>query len=253
VNDPTDHPVVSVVRDLIVETLGGRLVGLYVFGSITRGDFEPDLSDVDLIAVLSDSPNDQLTSALREMHARVDHAAPEWKDRVEVDYVSARGLAECRTARTTIARISPGEPLHLIDAGRGSVLDRYPARRDGIALVGPAIESFVPPIPEAEYLVEVRRYLASLRTGFDDDASAGSHAYTILTMCRGLYLTSGECLSKREAALRARHDFPRWERLIEVALAWRDQMWDVEQPDVSGSVTEVRAFIDDMADRLQLT
>jgi hypothetical protein len=254
VDDLTSFPVVSLVRDMIARTLGPQLLGLYVYGSSATGDFEPDVSDIDLIAVLTDEPNDLAAGALAEMHASIARAEPEWDDRVEVDYVSARGLTECRIRATTIARISPGEPLHLIEAGRDFLLDWYPARSVGMTLVGPPITSLIPPIPESEYLEEVRKYLAGFRTRFDADASAGSQAYAILTMCRGLYsIVAGEQLSKRDAALRARRDFPHREQLIDQALAWRARQWDAEQPDASGSVAEVRTFIDEIADRIGLS
>jgi Domain of unknown function (DUF4111)/Nucleotidyltransferase domain len=250
---PTPHPIVDLVRDAVLGTTGGSLIGLYLYGSLATGDFEPDVSDIDLIAVLADVPDASLVSRLREMHARLAEAHRAWVDRIEVDYVSTRGLAECRTRTTMIARTSPGEPLHLIEAGRDFLLDWYPARRDGVALVGPAIDSLIPPIPDDEYRVEVRAYLAGFRDRFDEDAGVGSQSYAILTMCRGFYsITARERLSKREAGLRARRDFPKWDRLIDRALCWRDRQWDPGQPDGSTSVAETRAFIDEMASRLDL-
>jgi Aminoglycoside adenylyltransferase, C-terminal domain len=249
----TAHPIVPLVRDAVVEAVGGSLVGLYLYGSLATSDFEPYVSDIDLIAALTDAPDAPLVARLHRMHAGIAQADPEWDDRIEVDYVSTRGLAECRTRTTTIARISPGEPLHLLEAGRDFLLDWYPARRDGIPLVGPPIDSLIPPIPESEYCDEVRTYLAGFRARFDEDADVGSQAYAVLTMCRGFYsLTARERLSKRQAGLRVRQDFPRWDALIDRALDWRDRQWDPEQPDGSTSVAETRSFIDEMADRLDL-
>jgi hypothetical protein len=252
VDDPTDHPIVRAVRDAIVDTTGRSLIGLYVYGSLATGGFEPDVSDIDLIAVLAEEPDEELVGRLAAMHASIARAAPDWDDRVEVDYVSADGLAACRTATTRIARISPGEPLHLTDAGRDFLLDWYPARQDGVALQGPPIDALIPEIPRAEYLEEVRAYLAGFATRFDDDASPGSQAYAILTMCRGLYaLRFGERPTKREAGHRAARAFPRWADLIDRALRWRDQHWVDDQPDGSGTVAETRAFISDMRDELE--
>lgn len=243
----------ELVRDAIVETTRGSLVGLYVYGSFATGGFDPHVSDIDLIAVLNDVPDASLVSRLREMHAPLaeDHRA--WDDRIEVDYISTHGLAESRTRTTTIARISPGEPLHLLEAGRDFLLDWYPARRAGVALVGPPLDSLIPPIPDDEYRDEVLHYLAGFRDRFDEDASVDSQAYAILTMCRGFYsITARARLSKREPGLRARRDFPRWELLIDQALRWREHQWDPEQPDGRTSVAQTREFIDEMADRLDL-
>jgi hypothetical protein len=253
VHDPLDLPVVRAARDAIVGALDRRLVGLYVYGSLATGSFEPDVSDVDLIAVVTDEPDEASLAELTALHADLVRRHPTWDDRIEVDYVSSRGLATCRTSSTTIARIGPGEPLHLVVAGREFLLDWYPARRDAIVLVGPPIASLIPAIPESEYLDETRAYLATFRNRFAADASAGSQAYAIVTMCRGFYaLRHGEWLSKRSAALRACVDFPRWRPLLDLALSWRERQWDREQPDASDDVHRSRAFVEDLSDRLGL-
>jgi Domain of unknown function (DUF4111)/Nucleotidyltransferase domain len=243
----------TAIRDSIGKTTGEELVGLYLYGSLATGDFEPHISDIDLIAVLVDVPDEPLVARLREMHDRLVRANLDWGDRVEVDYVSARGLAECRTRTTTIARISPGEPLHLVDAGRDFLLDWYPAREDAIALIGPPIDAVIPDIPEAEYLDEVRSYLAGFLDRFDDDASLGSQSYAILTMCRGLYaLRFGQRLSKREAAMRTRGEFPRWAPVIDRAIAWRDAPSHDGGEDGLATVEEARSFLTEVARLLDL-
>jgi len=250
--DSNAYPIVGVVRDAIVDTTGPSLVGLYLYGSLATGDFEPHVSDIDLIAVLRERPDEALVRRLGTMHEGLARAEPGWSDRIEVDYVSARGLAHCRTHATTIVRISPGEPLHMIEAGRDFILDWYPARQDGLALEGPRLDSLVPPIQEAEYLEEVRKYLAGFRGRFDDDASPRSQAYAILTMCRGLAaLRFGDRLSKREAAARIQREFPRWSDLIDRALRWRDRQWSIDQPDGAAAVAETRAFIANMDELLE--
>ena len=250
--DPTAHSIVIAIRDAIAGVTGPSLVGITVYGSLATGDFEPDISDIDLITALTDVPDEQLVSRLRKMHDRFAEEYPDWDDRIEVDYVSVRGLADCRTDTTMIARISPGEPLHVLKAGRDFLLDWYPARRDGVSLEGPPLDSLVPPIPEAEYLEEVRKYLAGFRDRFDDDASARSQSYAILTMCRGVAaLRFGERLSKRQAGARIQREFPRWSHVIDRAFAWRDQRWDDYPPDGSATVAETRAFITEMEDMLE--
>jgi hypothetical protein len=229
------------------------LTGVYLYGSMATGDFEPAVSDIDLIAVLTDVPDEALAADLRDMHTGLARADPGWGDRIEVDHVAAEGLARCRTDTTVIARISPGEPLRLLEAGRDFLLDWYPARQVGIPLVGPPIESLIPPIPDEEYLREVRAYLGGLLDRFTEESSPGSQAYAILTMCRGVYtLRTGSRLSKRHAATRARLEFPTWAGLIDRALGWRDAQWRSEQEDGSASVAETRSFLSEMARLLDL-
>ena len=250
--DPAAHAVVSAVRDSIAETIGDELVGLFVYGSLVTGDFDPGVSDIDLISVLAHVPDERLIAALRAMHGRLVVANPEWDDRIDVDYVSRRGLAECRTRRTTIARISPGEPFHVLDAGTDFILDWYPAREHAVALRGPSIDTFIPEIPESEYLDEVRHYLAPFPDRFDEDASPGSQSYAVLTMCRGLYaLREGERHSKRHAGLRARSEFPHWAPVIDRAIAWREDPSRAADDDPA-HVAEARSFLIEMMRLLDL-
>ena len=52
----------------IREALGERLVGLYLHGSMTCGDYDTASSDLDLLAVLSSDPTEMDLQRLRRMH-----------------------------------------------------------------------------------------------------------------------------------------------------------------------------------------
>ena len=249
----TSHPAVESllvsIREAIAEVTGSSLVGLYLFGSLATGDFDADASDIDLIAVLHQRASERLAARLRRMHEDLARANPRWDDRIEVIYVSTRGLANCRTDMTTIAVISPGEPFHVVQAGRDWILNWYPAREDAVRLIGPPIDSLVPPIPRAEYVEEVRRSLVGFTTRIADDEPLGSQAYAILTMCRGLYAISfGERVSKRDAASWAQREFPQWADLVRQALVWRQRQWELGRQEGTATVAETRGFIAGMAD-----
>jgi Nucleotidyltransferase domain len=150
--DPAVAAELDAVREAILSVVGPSLVGLYLFGSLARGEFDTGISDIDLIAVLIDSPNEELAERLGRMHENLIRANPDWDDRIEVIYISREGLANCRTDTTTIGVISPGEPFHVVQAGRDWVLNWYPAREDSHPLIGPPIHTLIPPIPISESL-----------------------------------------------------------------------------------------------------
>ena len=89
---------------------------------------------------------------LRRMHADLARAHPAWDDRIEVVYCSRQGLASCRTDTARIAVISSGAPFQVVEAGGDWVLTWYPAREDGVRLLGPPVDVLIPPIPCAEFL-----------------------------------------------------------------------------------------------------
>lgn len=241
--------MLDLVREAVATVAGPSLVGLYLFGSLATGDFDAGVSDIDLLTVLTDTPNEGLVGRLRRMHADLARANPAWEDRIEVVYVSTRGLATCRTRPTIIAVISSGEPFQVVEAGRDWVLTWYPAREDAVRLLGPPIDALIPPIPSAEYLEEVRRYLMRFPNRLPDDVQPGSQAFLILTMCRGLYgLRFGERRSKRAAAAWAQEVYPRWADLIGRAFGWRQRQHDPDGQDGAATVAETRSFLDEMVE-----
>src|SRR5437773_3331761 len=142
--DPAIGSLLVSIQEATVTVTGLSLAGLYLFGSLATGDFDADVSDIDLIAVLADSPSKRLATRLSRMHEDLAEANPEWDDRIEVIYISTQGLANCRRDTTTIAVISPSEPFHVVEAGRDWILNWYPARENGVSLIGPPIDSLIP-------------------------------------------------------------------------------------------------------------
>jgi predicted nucleotidyltransferase len=47
----------------------GGLVGLYLYGSLTTGDFSPARSDIDVIAMLAQDPDEAAVRDLGRLHA----------------------------------------------------------------------------------------------------------------------------------------------------------------------------------------
>jgi Nucleotidyltransferase domain len=107
------------VASLLADHFGARLRGLYLFGSLASGGFHPGKSDLDLVAVLdSDVEDGEALQALDALHAGFAAEHPDWRDRVEVGYVSHAVLQTLGgTPAGRIAVISPGEPLNRKDVG----------------------------------------------------------------------------------------------------------------------------------------
>ena len=114
-----------------------KLVGLYLYGSLTTGDFDPESSDIDLLAATSSDVSDTEFDALRAMHLGFAQDNPVWDDRIDVQYLSVAALRTFRTQRSPIAIISTGEPFHMTEAGREWLLNWYVVRKEGVALFGP--------------------------------------------------------------------------------------------------------------------
>src|SRR5215218_4700387 len=95
----TDSDTLATIEEMVaanVAVLGDRLVGVYVYGSLVTGDFDPAVSDIDLVAVLTGALERGDYDVLRAAYAGVTAAHPQWHNRVELAYIPR---AELRTYR----------------------------------------------------------------------------------------------------------------------------------------------------------
>jgi predicted nucleotidyltransferase len=228
--------------------LGSKLVGVYLFGSLVMGDFD-DISDIDLLVALTDDLTDAEFAALDALHRELVAAYPDWDDRIELLYLSVAGLQSFKTQRSPIAVISPGEPFHRTDAGADWLLNWYIVREKGVTLIGAPPQTIIPPISRAEYVQNVRDYVATKRE-IDDSTTRPGQAYVILTLCRALYtVTYGEPLSKRKAAAWAAEQLPEWAATIHNALLWREQ-WKDKNVDPTATLENTRRFAQFMSAKI---
>jgi hypothetical protein len=200
------------------------LVGLYFHGSLVTGDFDPHISDIDLLAALAVDMSDEEFEALYEMHTHFAQKYPEWHERIEVCYASADTLKAIKSRPNTVVKISPGEPFHRIESNREWLMNWYLVREYGQTLFGPPPAAIIEAISKEEFIQAVQRhakrwpqYAKSTRH------SRPAQAYAILTICRALYTCrNGEQASKKHAAAWAANELPQWSHLIHDALAWRE-------------------------------
>lgn len=208
----------------IRDALGETLVGLYLSGSLTYEGYTPGVSDLDLLAAVSRDLNEADLPALRQMHAELIARHPEWDDRIEVIYYSLRGLRTYKTARSPIAVISPGEPLHFREemAGDDWLMNWYLVLEHGVRISGPPADDIIEPASIDEFIAAVRDHARDWALWIDGLDGSKSRAYAILTMCRTLYTDRNrEHVSKQVAAEWTTQQLPAYAGLIKTALQTR--------------------------------
>ncbi len=246
---PTPHADINALLHLLLSriqmTLGNKLVGLYIFGSLVVGDFDYDSSDIDLIAATSTELDEEEVEHLKRMHKEIALQEKMWDDRLEVAYISTEVLRRYRPDYRH-PLISPGEPFHVTETGASWILNRHVLGEKGITLFGPPPETLVAPISREELLDALQAVIREWREWIKNTeviCPRRYQAYAILTMCRVLYtFNSGEVVSKKQAASWAEKELPAWSSLIRRALVWRDE-WRNEQVDHDATLPETMRFV----------
>jgi len=252
---PTPYPeidgLLTNLRDQVLRILGGKLVGLYLYGSLVTGDFDPGVSDLDLLAATASEIDDEAFDSLQKMHLDFATNHPVWENRVEIAYLSVDGLRTFRTQESVMAVISPGEPFHHKAAGKEWTINWWLVRERGVTLYGPDPRALIKPISRQEFLDTVREHAQQWREWVKASRSRKGQAYARLTLCRALYAAvHGEQPSKRQAARWAKDRFPERARLIEEALEWREAQNDSEV-DREATYPETERFVRFMIDQVE--
>ncbi|UYG04526.1 aminoglycoside adenylyltransferase family protein [Halomonas sp. LR3S48] len=208
--------------DIIARELGESVVGVYLFGSALRGGLRPN-SDVDVLAVISQPPDDPVRRRLVEALMAVSGSpANDGSPRpLEVTLLCRESLVPWRyPPRSELVygewlrdefaqgRVPPGAT----DPDLALVLAT--ARQASLALCGPELAELVAPIPEAD----LRRAIVDSLPGLIDGLH-GDERNVLLTLAR-MWMTveTGEIAPKDVAAAWALERLPA-ELQTEMALA----------------------------------
>jgi hypothetical protein len=240
---PAVRALVSDLTSGVATALGDHLVGLYLYGSLVTGDFDEQISDVDLLAVTRAHLDDERFRRLDAVHRGVEQRHPTWTDRIEVTYLAAATLATLTQTRSPIAVISPGEPFHLTDADW--LINAYIVRDKGLTVSGPPPHTLIREITTTELLHALRIQMEQWRQWVHSATHPGFQAYAILTACRGLYTHEHTTIvSKQRSAQWAKRQLPPWADLIDHALLLRTLGGHAGKADHGETVRFVNAVAD---------
>jgi hypothetical protein len=182
------------------------------------------------------------------MQNAIVQAQPEWDNRIEIAYLSTHGLKTFKTENSPLGIISPGEPFHIIEAGKEWLMNWYIVQEKGLTLFGPPPQTIIEPMTTEEFIEAVKAHMAYWRKWIDPAQNLPSQAYAILTVCRALYTTRyGEQLSKAQAASWAAKELPQWSATIQNALVWR-RAWREVEVNPAETLPQTRRFVNFVID-----
>ncbi len=228
----------------VQEVLEEELVGFYLYGSLSLGDFDPASSDVDFLIVTEHDITGKLLDDLRNMHAAIAASGLRYADHLEGSYIPRPALRRYDPQDATHPTIGVDWEFHVEWHGSNWILERHIVREYGIVVWGPhpntLIDSVAPGEMQAAVCEKLRDFWSQQLSGPEWLHPRDYQAFAVLTLCRALYtLSYGDVVSKPRAATWACQTLDsRWRPTIERALTWRRQ--HVQEDDMSETLAFLR-------------
>ncbi len=207
-SSPTTYPEINTLLDSLLSNvqsvLGDQFVGLYLYGSLASGDFEPESSDIDFLVVTRSELPDTLVNALGRLHGRLWNSGSHWAAKLEGSYLPLQWLARYDPAKPPIPHVNEGK-FYMAGHGSDWVIQRHVIREHTVALAGPDVRPLIDPVGPDELKSAVTGVLREWWAPMLDDPSFlkrnDYQAFAVLTMCRALYaFEHGTIVSKPVAA-----------------------------------------------------
>jgi len=208
------------------KTLGEQFIGMYLYGSLSSGDFDPDSSDIDFLVVTDDILSETTVSELEAMHNLIWKTGSKWAAKLEGSYVHKELIrrhdpngAPCPTVNE--------ENFFVDKRGSDWIIQRHIIRDCGIVLDGPDPKTLIDFVGPDDIRSAIMGTLHEWWIPMLDNPiwlqKRGSEyrAYAIISMCRVLHaLEYGTIVSKPKAIQWARLQLDeQWIRLIDKAVA----------------------------------
>lgn len=231
-NRPTQYPEVNKILDLLLASasavLGNQLVGMYLYGSLSSGDFNPETSDIDFLIVTTSSLPNKAIADLETMHHRLWKSGLKWASKLEGSYIPKRDIRRHDPRSGPCPTVNEGQ-FYLDQRGSDWIIQRHVIREQGLVLAGPDPKTLIDPVSPNDIRRAVKGVLQEWwfpmleNPAWLENHGAEYHAFAILTMCRALHsLEHGIIVSKPEAARWAQEGLGKeWSQVIERALATR--------------------------------
>lgn len=207
--------------------LGNNIIGVYLFGSLSYNDFNPDRSDIDLLVVVNKPLSPEEGEKIKELHLGLEKNYPSWKERIEGSYTPINLFSNVLPPKEPRPYFGGGEFYFEAPYGNEWLINDYLLYHKSIALQGPEFHALVNSID----IEEVRK--ASTRDLYQEwepklkerEWLDNSHyqSYLVLNLCRILYtVIQGDVASKTVSSTWVKNEYaPQFKNLIDEADKWR--------------------------------
>ncbi len=231
-HSPTPYPEVN---DILLRLLSNakdilldQFVGMYLYGSLSSGDFDPVSSDIDFLFVTTGVLSEETVSQLEAMHNQTWATSDKRTGKLEGAYVPKSLIRRHDPNGIPCPTINEGK-FYLDRPGSDWIIQRHVVREYGVIVEGPDPKTLIDFVSPDDIRGAVRGILREWwfpmleNPAWLRDNSRGYHSYAILSMCRVLHaLEHGTIVSKPVAAKWAQVKLGGiWKDIIDLALLAR--------------------------------
>jgi len=229
-NRPTPYPEVNKVLNLLLENaktiLKDQFVGMYLYGSLASGDFNPETSDVDFLVVTSTYLPETTIAELETMHQRIWAGGLEWAKKLEGAYIP-KALIRRHDSNAAPCPTVNEKKFYVGGFGSDWIIQRHVIREFGVVVEGPDPKTLINPISPDDIRNAVIETLNEWWFPMLADPSwlqqheSNYHGFAVITMCRALHaIKHGTIVSKPVAIQWAKEKLgSEWRPLLEQAAA----------------------------------
>lgn len=228
---PDVNEVLTLLSKGLIGILGNKLIGLYLTGSLTYGDFDYGSSDIDFLAVIAKDLSNKEFKKVKDLHGRISKNLPYWAKRIEGSYIT-RDIVNSEDRPEKPRLYVNGGKINYYRYGNEWLINLQALHESAVAITGTDPKKLFPKVSIEkvrnasksnlieEWLPKLKKVKAFTHKDYE---SAHLKAYAILTMCRILYCSKNNSVaSKRVAAAWVKKTYGReWRELVEKAERWQ--------------------------------
>jgi len=224
-SDPKISTLIQKLSQLSKEIIADNFFGMYIFGSLASGDFNPQTSDIDFVVIIKNDLDSKVKEQLTQRIKQEILPLP-LSEKLEGSYLPLRVFVEKNQKPAMYLSINTGKEVGDDHKGIEQPVQRFMIREDGIVIDGPDTKSFLSPIAKEELVSAVSFILHDWwKPQLLDDhrlVDREYQSYAVLTMCRMLVtIEDGIIISKPQAAQKIQSKYPQWADLISRAVEWK--------------------------------
>lgn len=224
---PDINEILLNICEGIKKILEKDLIGIYLFGSLSYGDFNSDSSDIDIVVILNKQLDKKNLEQIKLLHTNIGEQYPIWRDRLECSYTPIEMLKNILPPKEPRPYFGGGIFYDEAPYGNEWIINNYLIYQSGIPLVGQDFKKLINPID----IFEVQK--ACIRDLFqewepkiaDFEWLDNSHYQSclVLNLCRILYTVMEKSAGTKKVSaewVKNKFGLP-WSTLIANAQSWK--------------------------------